>query len=159
FGVNGHLVGRSLRDFVEDRKRDMPRYQYDAFFSEQARLAKEASPNDPIVLARIPMVFKGGQYGGRAFLPIIVNYQQVGDVQQVRVIYRDVNSTAQWTYDGVNQRSCYVCSLNPDCRPLKVQSDEENDDRTDRVFLAYNSIDRDRVRQVAQLLSRHGFET
>ena len=65
FGVDGQLVGRTLTQFIADRERDMPDYQYRAFMWEQTRLAVAASSNAPTVIATTPIVFSTGRHKAR----------------------------------------------------------------------------------------------
>ena len=62
FGADGQLVGRTLEQFVEDRKNDMPDYQFKTFCWEQERLAQNPSP-DTSVIATTPIVFATGATG------------------------------------------------------------------------------------------------
>jgi hypothetical protein len=156
FGVKGQLVGRTLAQFVVDRKRDMPAYQFEAFVQEQGAIANNAAPNGAIVIARVPIVFRSGPQAGRAYLPVIVDYQQVGEIQEYTVLYLDVTSNTKYIHDTVNDRWCFVSSLNPNVRRLDVPPDVNERDRSDRVFLAYNSKDQERVQALYDLLVEQG---
>lgn len=158
FGVNGKLVGMTLEQFIEARRADMPDFQFNAFIDEQATLATTVAPGAPVVVARVPMVFRSGPQAGRAFLPIIVNYQQVGEIQEFRVLYLDVTDNCQYVYDSLNDRSCFVARMNPRCRPLKLPELPVDGPRTDRVFLAYNSQDRLCVKAAYDRFCSHKIE-
>jgi hypothetical protein len=156
FGVNGQLVGRTLAQFIDDRKKDMPAYQFDAFVQEQGAIATNAPQFGAIVIARIPIVFRSGPEAGRAFLPVIVNYQQVGEIQEYTVLYLDVTSNTKYIHDNVNERNCFISTLNPNAKKLDIPADVSDKDRTDRVFLAYNSKDREQVKALYDLLVEQG---
>jgi hypothetical protein len=160
FGVNCQLVGRSLAQFIDDRKRDMPDYQFRAFKREQDRLSTTVSPHQPTVIATTPIVFNDGPHTGRAFLPIIVNYQQVGEIQEFTVLYLDVTSCVEFIYDPVQKRSYYVARIDPQCERIEnLQPDECSKERADLVFMAYNSADRQEVRLAFDFLRANGCNT
>src|SRR5262245_25895293 len=174
FGAAGQLVGRSLEQFIADRHDDMPAYQFNAFFKEQATLPMKAAESGPVVVARIPMVIystqddRGGpsvetrhpikakrKKFGRAFLPIIVDYRRLGKVQEYTVLYLDVTSSTRYMHDN-RYGWCFVSGLDPWSSDLEIPPDMGEKDRTDRVFLAYNSKDVERVRVLDALLQAHG---
>ena len=120
FGVDGQLVGRTLTQFVTDRQRDMPDYQYKAFMWEQSQLKVDAVSTGPVVIATTPIVFSTGKYRARAYLPIIVNYVEVGIIQEFTVLYLDVTSNVEYISHHVFPKiSYYICRLNPLAPPIE----------------------------------------
>ncbi len=158
FGVDGKLVGRTVWQFVhEDRRVDMPDYQYKAFTYEQKRLTTAHNPSGQPVIARTPMILKRGQGERRAFLPIIVKYQEVGEIQEFTVLYLEVTSVTDWIEDPLIKQNYYYSKLETQCDPMpELKPDKHVVKRSDGIFLAYNSDDRDRVRKVYRILSDNG---
>jgi hypothetical protein len=158
FGVDGQLVGRTLTQFVTDRQRDMPDYQYRAFMWEQSQLKVDAASTGPVVIATTPIVFSTGKYRARAYLPIIVNYVEVGILQEFTVLYLDVTSNVEYIPHHVFPRiSYYICRLNPLAPPIEdFREPVVAPDLADGVFLAHNKKDKDRVRLIYKLLKDHG---
>jgi TIR domain len=160
FGVDGQLVGRTLTQFVADRERDMPYYQYRAFMWEQARLAVVVAPNAPTVIATTPIVFSKGKHKARAYLPIIVNYIEVGMIQEFTVLYLDVTSNVEYIphFHIKPKISYYTCRLDPEAPAIEnfVEPAPVAPQLADGVFLAHNKKDKDRVRRIYDLLKKHG---
>lgn len=107
----GELVGMSPAKVVEQIGKLMDETQFKAFIEEQQRLYQQLSADDafgagprsnvhaevPIVLTRHP----DSSHYLRAFLPMILSNDQVGDHALQRVVYVDVSRHIQKTEGGI----------------------------------------------------------
>jgi ubiquinone/menaquinone biosynthesis C-methylase UbiE len=107
----GELVGMTPAKVVEQLGKLMDKAQFEAFLEEQARLYTQLSNDDalgtgtkgtvhaevPIVLTRHP----DSSHYLRAFLPMILSNDRVGDHALQRVVYVDVSRHIHKTDEGV----------------------------------------------------------
>lgn len=153
------LIGKSLEQFYRDRKADMPNYQYNAFELDQLMLVASCEREAKIpIIAEVPIIFKNGNFAGRAFLPIIVRSFTVGNVKELWVLYLDVTSVTNEAKDHpkLGERY-YPCLLNPVCKPIQdIFRDAKHTQCEVGVFLAHNSSDKEKyVKPIYELLKHH----
>jgi len=145
FGSN--LLNKSLNQFYSDLQTDMTASQYEAFMYDQRMLVTECKiGNNKPIIAEVPIIFKSGNYTGRAFLPIIVKSIVVGNIKEIWIMYLDVTSVSRLPkpHYRIDDLDYYPSSLNPDCVPIEAyitQSIQEQ--RRGGVFLVHNSIDKE----------------
>jgi ubiquinone/menaquinone biosynthesis C-methylase UbiE len=105
------LVGMPPAKVMEQLGKLMDKAQFKAFLEEQAALYQKLASDDPLgpgskdtVHAEVPIVLTrhpDSSHYLRAFLPMILSNDQVGDHALQRVVYVDVSRHIQRTEEGV----------------------------------------------------------
>jgi hypothetical protein len=161
FGNGSGLAGRTLDDFYEMRKSDMPEFQYKKFMDQQYLLLaglgnKSKNPKKPPV-ADVPILFNAGPYSGRAYLPVVATAFAARDVWQFTVIYLDVTGCLKQKKEEDSNETYYVSLMNPNARSLPSLAEPVKREKSNvGVFLCYTRPNRGLVKAVYKKLERIG---